>query len=260
MTLEEMRAKKKELGYSYEHIADYSGVPLSTVQKVFSGATQSPRYDTLRAIERVLLDPTRLVVKEAAVEYGRPIQKRQGEYTVSDYYAWPEEERIELIDGVIYDMAAPDWNHQDIAGEIFYVLKSYVKKNKGKCVVGIAPIDVQLDCDDKTMVQPDVLVVCQRDRLTSRNVFGAPDMVVEVLSKSTRKKDMSLKLHKYSNAGVREYWIVDPKNKIILVYDLENDMEVTIYSFQDKVPVKIFHNECVVDFSEIEDYTNLFSE
>lgn len=260
MTLEEMRAKKKELGYSYEHIADYSGVPLSTVQKVFSGATQSPRYDTLRAIERVLLDPTRLVVKEAAVEYGRPIQKRQGEYNVSDYYAWPEDERIELIDGVIYDMSAPYLDHQDIVGEIAFALKSYIRQNKGKCRVYESPVDVQLDCDDKTMVQPDVLVVCQRDRLTKRNIFGAPDMVVEVISKFTRKKDMSLKLHKYSNAGVREYWIVDPKNKMVLVYDLENDMDITIYSFQDKVPVKIFNNECIVDFSEIEDYTDMFSE
>ena len=123
-----------------------------------------------------------------------------------------------------------------------------------------APTDVQLDCDEKTMVQPDILVVCQRNRLTKQNVYGAPDMVVEVLSKSTRKKDMSLKLYKYSNAGVLEYWIVDPNNKMVFVYDLENDMDVNIYSFQDKVPVKIFNNECVVDFSEMNDYTDMFSE
>ena len=124
MTLEEMKAKKKELGYSYEHIADYSGVPLSTVQKVFSGATQSPRYDTLRAIERVLSDPHPMAVKEAAIEYGRPIQKRQGEYTVTDYYGWPEEDRIELIDGVIYDLSAPDIKHQELVGEIAYLLRN----------------------------------------------------------------------------------------------------------------------------------------
>jgi Uma2 family endonuclease len=254
MTLEEMRAKKKELGYSYEHIADYSGVPLSTVQKVFSGATQSPRYDTLRAIEKVLLDSHPMVVKEAAIEYGRPIQKRQGEYTVSDYYAWPEEDRIELIDGVIYDMGAPSIIHQMILSRLSFHLQMHIAKNNGKCMVLQSPTDVQLDRDDKTMVQPDILVVCQRDRITKQNVYGAPDMVVEVLSKSTRKKDMSLKLHKYSNAGVLEYWIVDPENKMVLVYDLENDMEIAMYSFKDKVPVKIFNNECVVDFSEIEEY------
>ena len=261
MTLEEMRAKKKELGYSYGHIADYSGVPLSTVQKVFSGATESPRYNTLRAIEKVLLEPTQMNVREAAIEYGRPIQKKQGEYTVSDYYAWPEDERVELIDGVIYDMGAPYLDHQDIVGEIFLALKSHVKKNKGKCRVNMAPVDVQLDCDEKTMVQPDVLVVCKRERLNVKNVYGAPDMVVEVLSKSTRKKDMSIKLHKYSNAGVREYWIVDPKHKKVIVYDLENDMDITIYTFEDKVPVKIFQNECMVDFKEINDYVEeLFLE
>lgn len=254
MTLEEMRAKKRELGYSYGHIADYSGVPLSTVQKIFSGATQSPRYDTLCAIEKVLLDPRRMNVREPAIEYGRPIEKKQGEYTVSDYYAWPEEERIELIDGVIYDMGASYVDHQNVVGEIFYTLKSHVKKNKGKCMVGLSPLDVQLDCDEKTMVRPDVLVVCQRERINVRNVYGAPDMVVEVLSKSTRKKDMSIKLHKYSNAGVREYWIVDIKNSKVIVYDLENDMDITLYSFEDKVPVKIFNNECVVDFKEISEY------
>ncbi len=261
MTLEEMREKKRELGYSYSHIADYSGVPLSTVQKIFSGATQAPRYDTLRAIEKVLLDPTRMNVREAAVEYGKPIQKKQGEYTVSDYYAWPEDERVELIDGVIYDMGAPYGDHQQIVLEIAFVLKSHVKKNKGKCVVGISPLDVQLDCDEKTMVQPDVMVVCKRELLNVKNVYGAPDMVVEVLSKSTRKKDMSIKLHKYCNAGVREYWIVDPKNKKVIVYDLENDMDITLYTFEDKVPVKVFQNECVVDFKEINDYVEeLFSE
>lgn len=260
MTLEEMRAKKKELGYSYEHIADYSGVPLSTVQKVFSGATQSPRYDTLHAIEKVLSDSHRMVVKEVAVEYGRPIQKRKGEYTVSDYYAWPEDERIELIDGVIYDMGAPSILHQMILSRLSFHLQMHIEKNKGKCMVLQAPTDVQLDCDEKTMVQPDIFVICQRGCLTKQNVYGAPDMVVEILSKSTRKKDMSLKLHKYSNAGVLEYWIVDPNNKMVLVYDLENDMDVTIYSFQDKVPVKIFNNECVIDFSEMNDYTDMFSE
>ncbi len=193
-------------------------------------------------------------VKEPAIEYGRPIQKKQGEYTIEDYYAWPEDERIELIDGVIYDMGAPYVVHQDLVGEIAFALKSHIRKNKGACRVYESPIDVQLDCDEKTMVQPDVLVVCECNKITERNLLGAPDMVVEVLSKSTQKKDMSIKLHKYSNAGVREYWIVDPKNKKVIVYDLENDIDITIYTFEDKVPVKIFNKECVVDFAEINDY------
>ena len=257
MTLEEMKERKRQLGYKNEQIAEWSSVPLSTVQKVFSGATQSPRYGTLRAIEEVLTDApanASLMVREPVVKYGAPIEKKQGEYTVADYYAWPEDERIELIDGVIYDMGAPSWKHQGIVGEIFFALRQYVKKNNGKCQVGLSPIDVQLDCDNRTMVQPDVMVICKSERINKRNVLGAPDLAVEVLSKSTRHKDMTIKLKKYTEAGVREYWIVDPWDERIIVYDLENDIHVALYTFDNEVPVRIFEGKCVVDFREMKDY------
>ena len=260
MTLEEMRAKKKELGYSYEHIADYSGVPLSTVQKVFSGATRSPRYDTLCAIEKVLSDPHRMVVKEVAVEYGRPIQKRQGEYTVSDYYAWPKDERIELIDGVIYDMAAPTSLHQLIAGRVYTRFSNHIEKNNGKCIALISPADVQISKDDKTIVQPDVMILCDKKLFKMGRIYGAPDLIVEILSPSTRKKDMTIKLKKYTDSGVREYWIVDPRNKRIIVHDLEHGDAVTLYGFEEKVPVRIFDNKCEVDFAEIYDYISFLYE
>ena len=264
MTLEEMKERKRQLGYKNEQIADWSNIPLSTVQKVFSGATQSPRYETLRAIEEVLTDRSAmasLVVREPAVKYGAPIEKRQGDYTVEDYYAWPEDERIELIDGVIYDMGAPYVAHQGIVGEIFFTLKEYVKKNKGTCRVGLSPMDVQLDCDNRTMVQPDVMVICKKDRINKKNILGAPDFVVEVLSKATRKKDMTIKLSKYTNAGVREYWIVDSKNERVIVYDIENDLGISLYTFDDQVPVRIFEGKCIVDFKEIKEYLgDLLSE
>lgn len=257
MTLSEMKQRKKELGYSYEQIADISGVPLSTVQKVFSGATQSPRYETLLAIEKVFVNYTPSMVRETAVEYGSCGLKQQGEYTIEDFYNWPEDERIELIDGVIYYMATPRIIHQDIVSEIGFVLKSYIKKNKGKCRVYDLPVDVQLDCDNRTMVEPDIQIVCDRNKLTERVVFGAPDFVVEVLSPSTRKKDMTLKLHKYVNAGVREYWIVDPDKEMIIVYEIkeeEQDMIAKFYTFENQVPVGIFNGECIVDFKEIKEY------
>lgn len=257
MTLEEMKERKRQLGYTNEQIADWSNVPLSTVQKVFSGATQAPRYETLRAIEKVLTDRSAeasLTVWESMCQYGRPIEKKQGEYTVSDYYAWPEDERIELIDGVIYDMGAPLWEHQLIVVEIASELRTFVKKNKGKCKVAVSPVDVQLDCDDKTMVQPDVLVICQRGKINKKNVLGAPDLVVEVLSKGTRKKDMTIKLNKYADAGVREYWIVDPERERVIVYDLENDLGIALFTFESQIPVHIFNDECVIDFKDIKEY------
>lgn len=257
MTLSEMKERKKELGYSYEQIAEKSGVPLSTVQKVFSGATQSPRYDTLFAIEKVLRDFPPSMVRETACEYGKELVKKQGDYTVEDYYNWPEDERIELIDGVIYYMSAPSIKHQELIGEIDFILKSFVKKDKGKCKVFGVPIDVQLDCDNKTMVQPDITIVCEKDKFTKQNLFGAPDFVLEVLSPSTRKKDMTIKLNKYVNAGVREYWIVDPKKETVIVYEIgagEEDMQVSFYTFENQIPVHIFQNECIVDFKAIKEY------
>ena len=254
MTLSEMKERKKELGYSYEQIADWSGVPLSTVQKIFGGVTRSPRYDTLRAIEQVLTDRPAMAVRESVIQYGRPIEKQQGEYTVADYYAWPKDERIELIDGAIYDMGAPTFEHQDIIVEISYVLKKYIKDHKGTCKVGMAPLDVQLDCDTKTMVQPDIMVICNKDIITKKNIFGAPDLVMEVLSKSSRKKDMGIKLAKYINANVREYWIIDLEKERVIVYDIEHDIQTTVYTFESQVPVGIWNGECVVDFAEIKIY------
>ena len=116
---------------------------------------------------------------------------------------------MELIDGVLYDMAAPTGIHQVVGGEIHAMLREYIRSKKGRCLPMYSPIDVQLDCDNKTIVQPDVLVLCDTSRLSGNTIWGAPDFVVEVLSKSTRKKDMFVKLNKYMNAGVREYWMVD---------------------------------------------------
>lgn len=258
MTLSEMKERKKELGYTNEQIADWSNVPLSTVQKIFSGATQAPRYETLRAIEEILTDRPAMAVREAAIQYGRPIEKRQGEYTVEDYYAWPEDERIELIDGVIYDMGAPTFTHQELVGEVAYAFKNYIREKKGECKVLVAPVDVQLDCDNKTMVQPDVMVICKKDIITKKNLFGAPDLVVEVLSKWTKKKDMSIKQSKYINAGVREYWMIDPEREVVIVYDIENDLQVGVYNFESQIPVQIFGGDCVIDFKEIKGYLEEF--
>ena len=121
----------------------------------------------------------------------------------------------------------------------------------------MSPISVQLDKDDKTMVQPDVIIVCDRDKFQEKVVYGAPDFVVEVLSPSTRRKDKTIKLTKYIEAGVREYWMVDPKKRCVVVYALqedEEDYDIAVYTFDDEVPVALFQGECKVDFKEICDY------
>lgn len=257
MTLEEMRQRKRELGYTYDMIAELSGLPVGTVQKVFLEITKSPRYETIQALELVLKPQYVSTIEETPVY---SVTAKQETYTVEDYLKLPEEERVELIDGVIYDMAAPTDKHQIISDEIQSRFRDYIRKNKGKCITITAPLDVQLDCDDETMVQPDVVIVCDRNKFKEGRVFGAPDLVVEVLSESTRKKDIVIKGAKYSNAGVREFWLVDPKKKRVHVYQYEQDELPTMYTFEHKVPVGIWNNECEVDFAEIYEYMSFLYE
>jgi len=258
MTIQEMIEEKKKLGLSNKIISDLSGVPLGTVQKIFSGSTTTPRYETLQALQSLFnRNPSPDMVMEGSTyNVGTSAIKKtddRNDKTLDDYMALPEGTRIEMIDGVFYDMAAPTFIHQRIGAMIFNVFENFVNANGGPCVPSIAPTDVQLDSDDKTMVQPDVLVVCDRKKIIKARVVGAPDLIVEVLSPSNWYMDMLRKKKKYQAAGVREYWIVIPEQKTVLVYDFEKSSEEIEYTFEDKVPVAIWDNKCEVDFKFIDD-------
>ncbi len=179
-----------------------------------------------------------------------------GDKTLEDYLALPEGTRVELIDGVFYDMATPTGLHQRLIFKITKALDDFIEKNGGKCIPLMAPFDVQLFHDNKTCVQPDILVLCDRGQLRSNSLAGAPDLVVEVASPSNWRMDALIKRQKYFEAGVREYWIVFPEDKKILVYRFEEREgrdcpEPAEYTFADKVPVGIWDGACQVDFAEI---------
>ena len=253
MTLEEMQRRKKELGLTNEEIAARSGLSVPTVQRILSGTTKNPQGWNREFIEAVLMDGTDLSVKEStAFAY---ITKRQGEYTVDDYAKFPDEKRCEIIDGVIYDLASPTAMHQEIVGELFLQLKDHVRKNKGTCRVLTAPLDCALE--KKTIVQPDVLVICDPDK---RSPVGrpVPTFAAEVVSPSSVERDYLLKLGNYEKAGVREYWIIDYKNSKITVYVFGNDFDVQTYGFYDKIPVAIWDGECVIDFSILKEEIPLY--
>lgn len=279
MTIKEMLQIKENRGYSYSQLSEYTGVPSITLQKIFTGKTKNPRTATLNAIEKVLTSEESLyqgkayeygttkspVLMEPDAAYGEDSHanraKNQGEYTLEDYYALPDERRVELIDGVFYDMTSPRIVHQDISYIIHSTIANYIKKNKGNCKAFSAPVDVQLDCDDRTMVQPDVLVVCDRSKIKGFGIYGAPDFLVEILSKSTRNKDMSIKVTKYLEAGVREYWIVDPHNRRLIKYNfMDEDFVPEIMPLKGTAPVSVFEGKLKINLDEIDASIDEFGE
>ncbi len=269
MTLDEMIELKSKLGYSYELISEKSGIPISTVQKVFGGATASPRFKTLQALSKAFegnegyLSASNgskpFMVKEPSAIYGVTEGSSALKYgdntgkTLADYLALPDDVRVELIDGVFYDMSSPTSVHQLIGSNVYTFLDRYINDNYGECIAFVAPTDVQLDCDDKTIVEPDVFVVCDRSKITKPRIVGAPDLIVEVLSPSNWYHDMVRKLNKYKNAGVREYWILMPDEKTVQVYIFEKGEGPIFYTFEDKVPVGIWQGKAEVDFKSIYD-------
>lgn len=190
-------------------------------------------------------------VEEARPKYADIPEKKQGEYTLEDYYALPDERRVELIDGVIYDMSAPTLLHQLIGGKIYVMIQSFIEKNGGNCLPLYAPADVRLDCDDKTMVQPDVLILCDDSKRTKRYIMGAPDFCLEVLSRSTRRKDCIKKLQKYTDAGVKEYWIIDPHSRTLFVYHWKDDYTPHIYPLNGKVGLALYDERLQIDLDAI---------
>jgi Uma2 family endonuclease len=145
-------------------------------------------------------------------------------YTYADFLEWDENEHFEIIDGEAVMLGAPDRVHQEISGEIFYQIKHFLR---GKtCKVYDAPFSVRLnpaeDNSDDTVLEPDIVVVCDPAKLDKKGCTGAPDLVIEILSPTTARHDKVVKFNKYQHAGVREYWIVDPDTKTIQVCVLEN--------------------------------------
>ena len=174
-------------------------------------------------------------------------------YTEEDYYNLPENVRAELIGGQIYYMSAPSRIHQKILSFLHLEIGNYIRSKDGSCEVYPAPFAVKLFKDNnKTVVEPDISVICDPEKLTDRGCTGAPDWIVEITSPSNSSHDYIRKLNLYADSGVREYWIVHPDKKSIYVYYLEETrFETTAYTLQDKIKVNIY-DDLWIDFTELE--------
>ena len=169
------------------------------------------------------------------------VVRKEETYTIEDIYALPEGQRMELIDGQIYDMAPPSRRHQKISSKLHQAIANYIDSKSGECEVYAAPFAVFLNEDDHNYVEPDISVICDKNKLTDKGCNGAPDWIIEIVSTSSKRMDYLIKLFKYRDAGVKEYWIVDPEKNRITVYNFVNDT-IEEYSFGDDVPVGIYED------------------
>ncbi|MCR5650060.1 MAG: Uma2 family endonuclease [Lachnospiraceae bacterium] len=162
-------------------------------------------------------------------------------YTEKDYYDLPAGKRAELIEGLFYNMSAPSEIHQRLLMNIAVDIHNYIKEKNGDCRVYPAPFAVKLFNDDKTIVEPDISVICDRDKLTERGCSGAPDWIIEIVSPSNSDHDYIKKLKLYLRAGVKEYWIVNPDTRTVAVYKLsKQDLVPDSFNFEDDVPAGIY--------------------
>lgn len=171
-------------------------------------------------------------------------------YTIEDIHALPDGQRAELIDGQIYMMTPPRTIHQRISGALHVAIYQYIKSNKGTCEVFAAPFAVYLNNDDRTYVEPDISVICDKDKIDDMGCNGAPDWVIEIVSPSDSHRDYGLKLFKYRTAGVREYWIVNPSTRTVTVYDFENESGTNQYTFDDAIPVRIY-DDLIISIADL---------
>ena len=180
------------------------------------------------------------------------LQPQPETITIEQYEALPENRRAEVFEGVLYDMASPSEIHQTISTELTTILNTYIKSKKGSCKVFHAPFDVKLDDNPLTIVQPDLMIVCDKDKLDGKRCNGAPDFIIEIVSPGNPSDDYIRKLYYYQTDGVREYWIVDYRRRKVIVYCLnQTDFEMEIYTFQDNIKVSIY-DDLYIDFSQLD--------
>ncbi len=163
-------------------------------------------------------------------------------YTINDIYALPEGQRAELIDGQMYMMAPPNRIHQKLSAQFTKIIAQYIDSHGGSCEVYAAPFAVFLSADGRNYVEPDISVICDRDKLTDKGCNGAPDWVIEIVSPGSRKMDYSTKNTLYSDSGVREYWIVDPEKQRTTIYRYEDDAAPMIAGFEQPVQSDIYED------------------
>lgn len=171
-----------------------------------------------------------------------------GPYTVKDFYEKTGDQLAELVNGNIVLLAAPSTQHQKILSNLLIDIGLHIRKNSGDCSVFPAPFDVELN--NKNVFEPDITVICDKNKITEKGCAGAPDWVIEIVSPSTARNDYVRKLNAYLDAGVSEYWIVNPHRGQVLVYFFESGYEPTAYHFDEEIPVRIYNDKLKIKIEQ----------
>ncbi|MCI8646752.1 MAG: Uma2 family endonuclease [Firmicutes bacterium] len=165
---------------------------------------------------------------------------KKANYTVEDIYALPDGQRAELIDGELYMMSPPGRIHQELVSQLVKQIGNYIDAHHGECKVYPAPFAVFLNEDSHTYVEPDLSIFCDKNKLDDRGCNGAPDWVIEIVSPNSQRMDYLTKLMKYQNAGVREYWIVNPQTRIVQTYFFAGEEDSKQFPFDEDIPISIY--------------------
>ena len=176
--------------------------------------------------------------------------------TLEQYENLPENRRAEVFENVVYDMASPSQIHQALSMELSNIIYNYIKNKKGSCQVFSAPFDVKLSDTPLTIVQPDIMVICDKNKLDGKRCNGAPDFIIEIVSPGNSADDYIRKLYYYKNYEVREYWIVDPQRKTVTINYFEADIVSVQYSFDSIIKVNIY-DDLLINFSDIAHQLNI---
>lgn len=292
MTIKEMNRIKEERGYSFDLLASYSGLPRATVVNVLTGASASPRKSTLAALDKVFsgaeIDfPGKRVhyglnSRDPAYRYSDHteqfpvstlkdapapclLNQQVGSITAEEFMHMELDYPAELINGRIVRRAEPDFIHSEICEYFYDTFKDYIKEHKGKCRPKVSNTNVILPPEDgrESVVFPDFFVLCREDLIEWYGIKGAPDFILEVVSRDNRKNDYVVKSAKYSACGVREYWILDPIKKI-LVTNIFDDTD-SLYSphmqpLTGKAGVHIYNDDLTIDLDEIRKMIESFTD
>ncbi len=278
MNIEKLKQLKKDAGYTNKMIADESGVPIGTVQKVFSGETSAPRYKTLKAIEAVLIPASGIVIPQASLPHSSSDEMR----TSGDGATSPSEPALQSADeGIVSSSDNKTTDPADtapsrsvlvdmIAQEIIFQIRSALQERGANVYFPAPGMPVQLpggtilsagvelpssvhkiEGNDSAFIFPDVSMVLSRDKITADGIVGVPDLIVEVMDGETRSMQIAIRPELYRRAGVREYWMVDIDAKNITAYDFAGEALPSMFGFSGRVPIKIFGDDCQVNFAQL---------